>query len=352
MMVPEFKFKINTPAPVSYLVFASSQDIFAGSDDGTLRLYRLPSPKVARAIKSLGPEVSSVACSKLKNDEVGDFWVASGRRALLFEANVAKLILSAEDAAAILDLGQDDEDVLNELCLSDNRKHMAFSTDSGSIGIVDLSTRQVSRMKTSHNSICGTVRFIPDRPGELVSGGYDSALLHFDLNQGTLLSRYDITAPPPTSGVSLSPPFVLASSMTSTGLFAASTADGRVWLAGGGEKRTPNVSGSKKRSRKWEGLKEDEAMYIQVAEGPVVAVSFSGTGSVVTCSLLGSIAGYTIFRDNDGRLQTNEAWSIEATNIAKVNTLAVSEHWLTVGGIGQDSKGVIEVWSLDRVAKK
>ena len=35
--------------------------------------------------------------------------------------------------------------------------------------------------------------FIPDRPSELVSGGYDSALLHFDIGQGNILSRFDIS---------------------------------------------------------------------------------------------------------------------------------------------------------------
>ena len=77
-----------------------------------------------------------------------------------------------------------------------------------------------------------------------------------------------IAAPPPSGGVSLSPPFVLSLSVNSTGLVAVGTADGRVWLGGGGEKRQNN---KKKRSRKWEGLKEDEGIWLQVADGPVVS---------------------------------------------------------------------------------
>lgn len=75
-------------------------------------------------------------------------------------------------------------------------------------------------------------------------------------------------APPSSEGVSLSPPFVLSISVSATGVLAASTADGRVWLGGGGEKRPDS---KKKRSRKWEGLKEDEGVWLQVADGPVVA---------------------------------------------------------------------------------
>jgi len=37
--------------------------------------------------------------------------------------------------------------------------------------------------------ICGSVKFIPDRPRELVSGGYDTYLLHFDIVKGRVLTR-------------------------------------------------------------------------------------------------------------------------------------------------------------------
>jgi len=40
--------------------------------------------------------------------------------------------------------------------------------------------------------VCGSVKFIPDRPSELVSGGFDSAVLHFDFLQASLLSRDDL----------------------------------------------------------------------------------------------------------------------------------------------------------------
>ena len=57
-------------------------------------------------------------------------------------------------------------------------------------------------------------------------------------------------------------------SISANSLAAISTADGRLWLGGGGEKR-PGTK--KKRSRKWEGLKDNEGTWMQVAEGPVVA---------------------------------------------------------------------------------
>jgi len=49
----------------------------------------------------------------------------------------------------------------------------------------DLSSLQTYRFE----QVCATVKFVPDRPRELVSGGYDTALLHFDFTQGKVLSR-------------------------------------------------------------------------------------------------------------------------------------------------------------------
>ena len=84
--------------------------------------------------------------------------------------------------------------------------------DSGAVGVVDLATKSVQRMKSQHSSvsliiilsmnvllikqiskICASVAFIPKRPGELVSGGYDSTLLHFDFRQGAILSRREFS---------------------------------------------------------------------------------------------------------------------------------------------------------------
>jgi hypothetical protein len=53
---------------------------------------------------------------------------------------------------------------------------------------------------------------------------------------------------------------------------AAGTADGRLWLGFGGEKK-PSPSGSKKkRTKKWEGLRDEDELAIKVAEGPIVAM--------------------------------------------------------------------------------
>ncbi|KAI0780674.1 WD40 repeat-like protein [Trametes elegans] len=346
---PGTKCTIKVPSAVSALFLGREDTLCVGSvtvpDDGSVRWYTLPSGKVTRAVKPLGEEISSIVFSKAKKGEQNNVWVASGRKVFCFPSESQKIILSAEDASHSIDLGEDEEDLLNELCVSDNGKSLAFGTDSGTVGVIDLSSKTVARMKSRHTTVCGCVKFIPDRPSELLSGGYDSALLHFDIGQGSVLSRRDIPASPPEQGVSLSPPFVLSMSISNTGLLAASTADGRVWLGGGGEKRSnASQGGRKKRSRKWEGLKEEDGVWLKVAEGPVVSAAFRDSTRLVTCSLLGSLTGYAVSRDEKGALLATKIWGATTSALEKVNAMAVSPALLVVGGFGKDGKGVVEVW--------
>lgn len=153
--------------------------------------------------------------------------------------------------------------------------------------------------------------FIPNRPSELLSAGYDSALLHFDIVQGSILSRFDVgmwllagidslfilfpASLPPSSGVSLSPPFFHSVAFSDHSAVTASTADGRVWVGRGGDKL---IASKKKRSRKWEGLKEDEGEWVSVAEGPVVSVYVEippGSESILTSSK--ELCGFWGLRD-------------------------------------------------------
>jgi hypothetical protein len=110
-------------------------------------------------------------------------------------------------------------------------------------------------------------------------------LLHFDFRQGTLLSKREfgtsflvdrlrtkghtspIASVPQTTAVSLSPPFVLCLSISSTGTVAAGTADGQIWIGLGGDKKV-----SVKKTRKWGGLREDMGLSKKIADGPVVAL--------------------------------------------------------------------------------
>jgi len=67
--------------------------------------------------------------------------------------DLTKLIMSPADAQAIVELCSEKDDVLNELALSDDQKHLAFTQDSGLVGVVHLDTKVVSRMTKKHSSL-------------------------------------------------------------------------------------------------------------------------------------------------------------------------------------------------------
>ncbi|TFK55066.1 hypothetical protein OE88DRAFT_1653702 [Heliocybe sulcata] len=257
------------------------------------------------------------------------------------------MISSLDDADFQIQLGEDKDDVLNELAVNRSATYLAFGTDAGSVGVVELASNRASRMRVRHENICGNVSFIPDRPNELISGGYDSAVLHFDFQQGSLLSRFDITASPPSSGVSLSPPFILAMALSTSGVMAVGTADGRVWIGTGGEKGHP--SAKKKRSRKWEGLREDEGVWLSVAEGPVVGVSFIDLTSLLTCTLLGTLTLYSIVREED-RVVPTQKWTAESKDLAKVNAMSAEADRIVVGGFNADGRGVFTISNIKDTA--
>jgi hypothetical protein len=89
-----------------------------------------------------------------------------------FQMDTPKVIQVADDAILTLGLAESEEDTLNEvrvsailympncvfsgisqIALNINKSHLAFSMDSGVVGVVDLSTKAISRMKTKHESV-------------------------------------------------------------------------------------------------------------------------------------------------------------------------------------------------------
>ncbi|KAG6910284.1 hypothetical protein DXG01_011681 [Tephrocybe rancida] len=337
---------LETPAHVSCLAFGHAGHLFAGADDGSLRVYDLSSFKVIKAVRGLGEEISSLVCVKRTGSELRDVWLASGRRIMKFQMDSPKMIQTADDALSVVDVsdpGQED-DILNEIALNANKTYIAFSMDSGAVGVVDLATKLVTRMKSKHDSVCGSVKFIPDRPRELVSGGYDTTLLHFDYHEGKPLSTRKMPLFQVADGMALSPPFIMSTTISSTGIIAAGTADGRLFIGSGGYKAPQSKSGKKKRSRKWEGLNENREYITKEAEGPIVALTFDDSGVLTASTLLGVLSRYEVVVDDDEEsVTTNKIWQGETQNVKKVNALVVDEKRVVVGGLTAEGKGVIEI---------
>ncbi|TFK42297.1 WD40-repeat-containing domain protein [Crucibulum laeve] len=335
-----------TPAHISSLAFGHAGHLFAGSDDGSLRVYDLSSFKVLKAIRGLESEVSSIICVKRPGSELRDAWIACGRRICKFQMDSSKMIQMREDAVSTIEVGESDEDILNELAINTNKSHLAFSTDSGTVGVIDLLNNAVSTMKVKHESVCGSVKFIPERAREIVSGGYDTNLIHFDFTQGTELSRQKMDPFINVGGMALAPPFIMAMAMSPVGVLAAGTADGRLWIGFGGEKASADKK--KKKTRIWEGLKREEALLIKVAEGPIVALTFTDPRTLIISTLMGLLTQYQlVYDETEGSVILKQIWKKESTGIEKVNTLLADDKRLVVGGFAANGKGVIEIWKQE-----
>ncbi|KAK0468195.1 WD40-repeat-containing domain protein [Desarmillaria tabescens] len=270
---------LHTPAHISSLAFGHSGHIFAGCDDGTLRVYDL---------------------STFKASDLRDAWIACGTRVYLFQMDSPAMVLTPSDALASVEnlhssLAASSPKKVSQISLDASKTQLAFCTDNGLVGVVDLSSKCVSIMKTKHDNVCGCVKFIPDRPRELVSGGYDKALIHFDYMQENVLSRHDISIPPTNGSMSFSPPFVLCTALSATGVIAAGTADGHIWLGHGGMK----VPSKGKKSRKWNGLDAEKASLHKLADGPVVALTFCDSNTLIFSTLLGNVTELRVNPDKE-----------------------------------------------------
>ncbi|RXW22071.1 hypothetical protein EST38_g3782 [Candolleomyces aberdarensis] len=367
-------------APISSLALGHASHLFAGSDDGSLRVYDLSTDKVVKAIRNLNGEVSSIICVKRTGSELRDAWVAHGSMISKFKLDSSKMIQMLDDALGTISVGETEDDLVNQVCsiphlelsvrltwlcrsklsLNGNKSHLVFGLDSGIIGIIDLTSGSLIKLKQKHESICSSVQFIGDRAKELVSTGYDTSVRHIDFTKDELLSETKMDATLAEGGVSFSPPFIIAAAISPTGVLAVGTADGRLCIFFGGEKHP-----SKKKSKKWGGLNREEMLALKVAEGPIVALAFSQpnvvavnaqSGAVVTyepriltiSTMLGVIMQYELIYDsqaNNGRAILKQLWQGNVTSIEKVNTILVDEKRIVVGGLKMDGKGVIEVWS-------
>ena len=69
--------------------------------------------------------------------------------------------------------------------------------------------------------------------------------------------------------MSLSPPFIISMAISATGIVAAGTADGRLWINFAGE----TSKEEKKNKKVWNGLDQSKEHVIKIAEGPIVAMS-------------------------------------------------------------------------------
>ncbi|KAF8634084.1 hypothetical protein AX15_001086 [Amanita polypyramis BW_CC] len=335
---------LKIPSSVSSLAFGHAGHLFVGADDGVLRVYDLSTFKVVKAVKNLGSEIPSIVCVKRRGSDLRDAWIASGTKIMKFQLDHPKMIQDVQDALDIIEVCTAQDELVNEIGLNGDKSRIAFSTDTGVVGVVDPSTKAVTRMKTEHKNVCGCVKFIPTRPKELISGGYDQKLFHFDYSNGNLLSEREIVTYTLAGEISLSPPFIMSMAVSQTGVVAAGIADGRLWINFAGETSNYEGVGSTKTSGRWNGLDGRTEHVVKIAEGPVVAMAFGNTRTLTVSSLLGAVIQYRLTLENENQLTLEKLWQRDVSRSIKVNALLVDEKRIIAGGLQSDGSGIIEIW--------
>lgn len=187
-------------------------------------------------------------------------------------------------------------------------------------------------------------------------------------------------------GISSLPPFITSIAMSPSGVLAVGTADGRIWIGLGGEKLPPGSAkqSKRKKSKKWNGLNEDEILDTKVADwfinGLYVVSSrvldllsywfilknvyrraFISPTELISCSLYGIFTLHQIVLpdSNPSSLQSNvqtdavrslnEVWKLQSDSCLKVDILAYSpDSKLTaVGGLDKNGDtGITELWKI------
>jgi WD40 repeat protein len=73
---------LHISSPVTSVAFSTSNELYVGSEDGSVRLYDLTSTKVVKAVSKLGGEVSGIIPTSKKQNKIIDIssqvWIASG----------------------------------------------------------------------------------------------------------------------------------------------------------------------------------------------------------------------------------------------------------------------------------
>ncbi|KAG8908075.1 hypothetical protein FRB99_000519 [Tulasnella sp. 403] len=343
--------KTNEPCTALGISVGSPAYLVSGHQDGALRLYVLPEPKVFRAVKPLRNEISSITLddpNQAMSSTLPKCWVASGKKVFLIDFNVEKLVLSSADVleSVVLVEGGDSDDVLNEISLEKDK--LLYSTDSGQVGVYNLTNRAKTIMTPAHSSICSCVSFIPGWRNEIVSGGFDNKIIHFDVIKGSRLAELEFSGPSTSEALSLSPPFVLSLALHESGCLAASTADGRLWV---GRKGVLGMNGHKsKRHAKWNCLSKTETSHNfswPITQGPIVAVDFvKGTDVqdlvVLTSTLSGKVQAHRIrsmVKDPEDQPPLQVVWEVSTKHVIKANAMG-----RTAGGIPRYSFFRVQPW--------
>lgn len=176
--------------------------LLSGSEDGTARLWDEKTAKSVRCFAAFeGEAVASVAFGSQSSEIV---FAAAGNKVFSFDLRKPDIIYKTFEAEYA-----HNQDEVNSLAISPNGRFLATSDDSGDVKIIDLQSNTLFKSLRKHSNICSTVCFRGERrPWEVLSGGLDSLLVHWDFSRGRPIHHHDLVGLAMNSPQVVNPPFV------------------------------------------------------------------------------------------------------------------------------------------------
>ena len=121
-------------------------------------------------------------------------------------------------------------DEINALDIHAKETYICTCDDNGEIKIIDLDNKCLLRsLSNFHESICSSVKFIPRRPWEVISGGLDSKIGRWDFRRGKLLAKANTQQDGAMAEMMINPPMVHSLAVIdSQNCIACGLGDGRL----------------------------------------------------------------------------------------------------------------------------
>ena len=208
-----YKLRGHRELVLTIAVTADGQ-ILTGGEEGEIIRWSPNGGLLQRHIIETG-DVTSIAVSTLNKNII---YVASTDR-----IHVIDLENLAGPPLKTYAVNQDE---INQLTLNEAENFLASCDDSGQIKIINLQDGTVFKTLRKHTNICSTVRFRPRKPWELISGAYDSNIMHWDFARGRYKNKIDMVElghdeGPSGSAYLLNPPFVHSVDVNTEGTYMA-----------------------------------------------------------------------------------------------------------------------------------
>jgi len=211
--------------------------LLSHSEDGTCRVWESSSRRATRCIVA---GTQPVSAATFLGPDGGLVAVVLGSTLALYDLRRPDFILRSADTSLLLGLGPDEE--VNHLAAHGDGT-LCCAADDGALYLVgtaakDTDAGDLRLLETLplHDNVCAVAKY-RQRAGnkEIVSGGYDCCMFHFDADSSTMLNSLNVSSVP-SHGRLVNPPFVHCLDVDPKGDNAAlGLGDGRLLFCSLGE---------------------------------------------------------------------------------------------------------------------